>query len=141
MIQFYKDQTGRRLDPTLFSDKAENLAKDIHKAGLKDKPGKDGKFQLDKNKRTQIRKFYDEVVRLNSIAKNRTNAEAWDNIIPYVNMLIAKAAYAEGRKLVTGDFTSFMKDSICQIHGPEDLAVFTNLFEAFMGYYKQYDVS
>jgi len=135
MIQFYKDQTGRKLDPTLFSDKAEKLAKEIHTAGLNDRQ------RLDRNKRTQIRKFYDEVVRLNSIASRRKNAEEWDNIIPYVNMLIAKAAYAEGRKLVTVHFTSFMKDSIGQIRGPEDLAVFTNLFEAFMGYYKQYDAS
>jgi len=69
----------------------------------------------------------------------------WENIdniiIPYVNMLIAKAAYAEGRKLVSANFTSFMKDSIAQIRGREDLAVFTNLFEAFMGYYKKYDAS
>lgn len=135
MIQFYKDQTGRKLDPTLFSDKAEKLAKEIHTAGLNDRQ------RLDRNKRTQIRKFYDEVVRLNAIASRRKNAEEWDNIIPYVNMLIAKAAYAEGRKLVTGHFTSFLKDSIGQIHGPEDLAVFTNLFESFMGFYKQYDAS
>lgn len=140
MIQFYKDQTGRLLDPTLFSEKAEKLAKDILTAGLNDRTQR-----LERNKRTQIRKFYDEVVRLNSIANNRintdTNKEAWDNIIPYVNMLIAKAAYAEGRKLVSANFTSFMKDSIGQIRGPEDLAVFTNLFEAFMGFYKQYDAS
>ncbi|HLA28504.1 MAG TPA: type III-A CRISPR-associated protein Csm2 [Syntrophales bacterium] len=133
MIQFYKDQTGRLIDPTLFSKKAEKLAKDIHEEGIKERP--------ERNKRTQIRKFYDEVVRLNSIANNRSNAEAWDSIIPYVNMLIAKAAYAEGRKLVTGNFTSFMKDSIGQIRDSKDLAVFTNLFEAFMGFYKQYDAS
>ncbi|KAF0155753.1 MAG: csm22 [Syntrophaceae bacterium] len=135
MIQFYKDPTGRLLEPTLFSEKAEKLAKEIHAAGLNDRQ------RLERNKRTQLRKFYDEVVRLNSIASNRTNAEAWDNIIPYVNMLIAKTAYAEGRKLVTGNFTAFMKDSIGQIRGREDLAVFTNLFEAFMGFYKQYDAS
>ena len=139
MIQFYKDPTSRLLDPTLFSEKAEKLAKEIYNAGLKDKPGKDGKLQLEKNKRTQIRKFYDEVVRLNSIANRPGHKESWDNVAPYVNMIIAKAAYAEGRKLVTGNFTTFMKDSIGQIRGCEDLAVFTNLFEAFMGFYKQYD--
>jgi CRISPR-associated protein Csm2 len=135
MIQFYKDPIGRLLEPTLFSEKAEKLAKEIHTAGLNDRQ------RLERNKRTQLRKFYDEVVRLNSIANNRANAEAWDNIIPYVNMLIAKAAYAEGRKLVSSNFTIFMKDSIGQIRGREDLAVFTNLFEAFMGFYKQYDAS
>lgn len=135
MIQFYKDQTGRLLDPTLFSEKAENLAKEIHKAGLNDRQ------RLERNKRTQIRKFYDEVVRLNAIANRPGHKESWDNVAPYVNMIIAKAAYAEGRKLVTGNFTGFMKESIGQLRGPEDLAVFTNLFEAFMGFYKQYDVS
>ena len=74
------------MNPTLFSDVAEKFADKIYKSGLQKK-----------NKRTQIRKFYDEVIRLNSLANNKTNPEEWDNILPYVNMLIAKAAYAEGR--------------------------------------------
>ena len=136
MIGFYKDKEKRILNPTLFSDVAEKLADDIYKSGLRKK--RDGKHKLELNKRTQIRKFYDEVIRLNSLANNKTNPEKWDNILPYVNMLIAKVAYAEGRDNVTKDFTDFLKESVKQIRDSKDMLVFTNFFEAFMGFYRKY---
>lgn len=123
-VTFYKDNTKRTLKPDLFSTKADDLAKTLHEA--------DG----ERNKRTQLRKFYDEVLRLNSITK--TNPQDWDNILPYVNMLIAKATYAQGRKLVTEEFVEFMRKSVGQLQQPEDLDVFANFFEAFMGFYKKY---
>jgi len=123
-ITFYKDRDKRTIRPDLFSHTAEDLAKEFSQA------------ERNLNKRTQIRKFYDEVVRLNSHA--RANPDDWENILPYVNMLIAKGAYAEGRKLVTQEFVDFMKGSIEQVQEPEDLDVFTNFFEAFMGFYKKY---
>jgi len=125
-VTFYKDKENRKLRPELFSQTAENLAKSISSA--------DSSGRL--NKRTQLRKFYDEVLRLN--LQTKANPGDWDDILPYVNMLIAKGAYAEGRKLVTGEFVRFMQDSIQQIEKPEDLDVFANLFEAFMGFYKKY---
>lgn len=126
MISFYKDKEKRVLDPKLFSTTAEQWAKKIHESG-------GGKS----NKRTQIRKFYDEVVRYNTLAK--VNPGDWDNILPYINMLIAKAAYAKGRNnLITEDFVGLMKDCVEQIRDPRDLDVFANFFEAFMGFYRQY---
>ena len=129
MISFYKDKEKRVLDPKLFSTTAEQWAKKINESG-------GGKF----NKRTQIRKFYDEVVRYNTLAKvNKEDKKDWDNILPYINMLIAKAAYAKGRNnLVTEDFVGLLKDCVEQIRDPRDLDVFTNFFEAFMGFYRQY---
>lgn len=123
-VTFYKDKAKRTLKIDLFSTTAEELAKTLSQANER--------F----NKRTQLRKFYDEVLRLNSIAK--TSPHDWDNILPYVNMLIAKATYAEGRNLVTEEFVKFIKQSIGQLQLPEDLEVFTNFFEAFMGFYKKY---
>jgi CRISPR-associated protein Csm2 len=76
------------------------------------------------------------VLRLNSITK--TKPQDWDNILPYVNMLTAKATYAQGRKLVTEEFVEFMRKSVGQLQRPEDLDVFANFFEAFMGFYKKY---
>jgi len=122
-VTFYKDREERKLRPELFSKTAEDLAKQISEAGKS-------------NKGTQLRKFYDEVSRLNM--QTKTNPGDWDNILPYVNMLIAKGAYAEGRRLVTDEFVQFMKNSIEQIEKPADLDVFANLFEAFMGFYKKY---
>jgi CRISPR-associated protein Csm2 len=93
---------------------------------------------LDHNKRTQIRKFYDEVVRLNGNVKS--NPDDWDAVLPYINMLIAKAAYANGRnKLVTDDFVNLLKDCIAQVQKPADLDVFANFFESFMGFYRKYE--
>ncbi len=127
-VVFYKDPVKRLIQPTLFSDEAERLARSVAESG------KDQRGNLRKNKRSQIRKFYDEVLRLKSEAEN----EEWDNIHPYVNMLNAKAAYALGRDYITNEFLSFIKGSVDQIKRREDLDVFSNLFEAFMGFYKQY---
>ncbi|PIU32807.1 MAG: hypothetical protein COT06_00740 [Syntrophobacteraceae bacterium CG07_land_8_20_14_0_80_61_8] len=53
-------------------------------------------------------------------------------------MIIAKAAYAEGRKLVTENFVTFIRESVGQVQSAQDLDIFANLFEAFMGFYKKY---
>lgn len=121
---FYKDQQKKMIRPELFSQVADELAREVHEA------------DLNKNKRTQLRKFFDEVIRLNAMA--RSYPEEWDNILPLVNMIIAKAAYAEGRKLVTGDFVTFLKEAIHQVNTHRDLDVFANFFEAFMGFYRKY---
>lgn len=129
-ITLWKDRDNRKIDPVLFSVKAEDLAKKIAEdcRTIKGKP----------NKISQIRKFYDEVVRLNMEAKNakNNNTDHWDNILPLVNMLTAKTAYAKGRKLISENFLSFIRSSVEQVKDPEDLEVFANLFEAFYGFYK-----
>jgi len=127
-VEFYQDPVKRLIQPTLFSDQADKLAKGVADSG------KDQRGNLRKNKRSQIRKFYDEVLRLKASAENET----WENILPYVNMLNAKAAYALGRDYITLDFLAFIKESVAQIKEPADLDVFANLFEAFMGFYRQY---
>ncbi len=124
-IQFYKDKEKRVINPMLFSTIAEGWADTVHNSA-----GRDA------NKRSQLRKFYDEVLRLNTLVK--TNPSDWDNILPLVNMLIAKAVYAQGRSKVTEDFVRLLKNGIQQIQRKEDLEIFANFFEAFMGYYRKY---
>ena len=122
----WKDREKNLLDPELFSKKAETLAKKI---------AEDNKQSRNKeNKRSQIRKFYDETVRLDMLTKSRS--EEWVSVIPIVHMLTAKAAYAQGRKLISKNFMNFIKESVNQIERPEDLNVFCNFFEAFMGFYR-----
>ncbi|MGB9498177.1 MAG: type III-A CRISPR-associated protein Csm2 [Dissulfuribacterales bacterium] len=124
-ITLWKDRDNRKIDPVLFSEIAERLAIEL--------AGDAGRRT---NQISQIRKFYDEVVRLNMEVKN-SHANNWDNILPLVNMLIAKTAYANGRKkLVSDSFLSFIRSSVEQVKEPEDLEVFANLFEAFYGFYK-----
>ena len=122
MMKFYRDATVRTVRPEIFSRETEELA---------------SRLAAEKaNKRSQLRKFYDEVVRLNSLARN--NPTDWENVLPFVHMLVAKAAYAEGRGLVTGEFVDFIKGSVDQVNNSVDLDVFANVFEAFMGFYRKH---
>jgi CRISPR-associated protein Csm2 len=125
-IAFWNDDSKRKVDPKLFSEKAESLAKVLNK---------DHEATRNKaNKRTQIRKFYDEVLRLQ--AQGQAQADKWDAILPQVHMITAKAAYALGRELVSENFVVFIRESVDQIQNPQDLTVFANFFEAFMGFYR-----
>lgn len=125
-IIFWKDKENGKVDPTLFSNTAEKLAKELAEDCRASKNRE--------NKRTQIRKFYDEVIRLDMAAKARP--QEWENILPLVHMLTAKAAYAKGRRLVSDNFVTFIRASIKQISGHKDLELFANFFEAFIGFYR-----
>ncbi|WKZ15878.1 MAG: type III-A CRISPR-associated protein Csm2 [Candidatus Jettenia caeni] len=127
-IKFYKDEDKKLIDPDLFSGRADTLAKKIY-----DEARTSNKL----NKPTQIRKFYDEVLRFDSMLK--TNPADFDNILPYLKMLNAKAAYAMGRDLVSKGFKDFISNSLNQIKDKNDFDIFASFFEAFMGYYKFYD--
>ena len=98
--------------------------------------GNENKNQSRLNKRTQIRKFYDEVLRLNGLALS--TQVPWDSVLPQVHMLVAKTAYAKGRELVSQNFLNFIQDSVGQVQSKDDLRVFADFFEAFMGFYRLY---
>ncbi len=125
-INFWKDKSKKQLDYDLFSSKADTLAKEIFNQGSNKT-----------NKPTQIRKFYDEVLRFDSMLK--TNPSEFENILPYLKMLNAKAAYSMGRDLISKGFKDFISNSLNQIKDKDDFDAFAGLFEAFMGYYKFYD--
>ena len=129
-ISFWKDKSKKQVDPDLFSGRADVLAKKIYDEQRQSKGEK-------ANKPTQIRKFYDEVLRFDSMLKS--NPADFDNILPYLKMLNAKAAYAMGRDLVSKGFKDFISNSLNQINDKDDFDAFAGLFEAFMGYYKFYD--
>ncbi|RMF92693.1 MAG: type III-A CRISPR-associated protein Csm2 [Candidatus Schekmanbacteria bacterium] len=123
-IEFWKDKENKVINPQLFSEIADREAKKVHNAGE------------NRNKPSQIRKFYDEVLRYDSIIKSEQGK--FEEILPYINMLKAKAAYALGRKHITEEFKELISDCLSQIHNKEDFDVFVNFFESFMGYYRFY---
>lgn len=130
-IEFWKEKEKELVDPALFSTHAEALAKELandHESSRK-------KF----NKRTQIRKFFDEVVRLDMTAKSRP--EEWHSILPLVHMMTAKAAYARGRDLISDNFLKFIKESVNQVQERKDLSIFATFFEAFIGFYRMHGPS
>jgi len=128
-IKFWKDKDKKQIDPDLFSEKAEILAKKIFE---------EGKRNNKLNKPTQIRKFYDEVVRFDNIVK--ASPSEFETMLPYLKMLNAKAAYAMGRDLISKGFKDFISSSLKQIKDKDDFEAFAGLFESFIGYYKFYAV-
>ncbi len=130
IIQLWRNEEAKEarvLDPALFFQTAEQLAKDIDIEGQANRGNP-------RNKSTQLRRFFDELVRLNMQAQAKE--EDWGMIKPRVHMIVAKAAYAKGRDLVTDKFVTLVRDGISQVDSREDLQVFTNFFESFMGFYK-----
>ena len=126
-LKLWKDKSKKLLEPDLFSVKAENLAKKV---------SDEGGDRV--NKPSQIRKFYDEVIRFKSEIK--INPSEFSERLPYLQMLNAKAAYASGRNLVSNSFKDFISSALSQVKDKDDFDAFSGFFEAFMGYYKFYDV-
>lgn len=124
-IQFWQDPAKRLIDPMLFSEKAEELAKLI---------ASDRRMESGANKPTQIRKFYDEVIRFKGICVS--DPENFPAVLPYIKMLNAKIAYAQGRKLITSNFGLFINKSLKQVNNKDDFEIFCSFFEAFIGFYK-----
>ena len=130
-IQLWVNREKRELDPFLFSKIAQEKAKKI------DSEGRDSRGREKKNTSSQLRRFFDDISRLNIQAQ--ANNDQWKMIKPQVHMMVAKMAYAEGRGMVTKSFVNLFGDTIREeIVEKDDLRVFANFFEAFMGFYKSY---
>ncbi len=87
------------------------------------------------NKPSQIRKFYDELC----LWETKVNLEParFDDYLPFILMLNAKAAYAKGRRLVDANFVKLIGDSLKQVKDPDTLRICKLFFEAFLGFYKE----
>jgi CRISPR-associated protein Csm2 len=118
-------KTEKKLDPELFNTIAQDWAKEI--------AGNDPR-KTD-NKPTQLRKFYDEIVLWDN--KVLMHPEKFDDYLPFIRMLNAKAAYAKGRKLVDDKYVGLLFSGLQQVTDPETLHTFKLFMEAFMGFYKQ----
>lgn len=126
-IKFGKDK------PTeIFSDIAQRAAQHI-----KTDP-KSGHFNKDNNKTTQLRKFYDELVMWNDrVQQAREHKESkFQELVPFIKMLKAKVAYAEGRKHINSHFSDIFNRSIDQSNTSETLRDAKLFMEAVMGYCK-----
>jgi CRISPR-associated protein Csm2 len=111
------------LDPELFSTIAKNAAQRIAQGG--------SRF----NKSSQLRRFYDELCMWEE--KTAREPEKFAEYLPFIRMLNAKAAYAEGRGLVNRDFVSLLQHTLMEANSAETLTICKYFWEAFMGFYKQ----
>jgi len=111
------------LDPDLFSTIAQNAAQRIASGGTR------------VNKSSQLRRFYDELCMWEE--KTTREPEKFAEFLPFIRMLNAKAAYAEGRDLVNRDFVSLLQHTLKEVNSAETLTICKYFWEAFMGFYKQ----
>jgi len=88
-----------------------------------------------KNKSTQLRKYYDELLMWEQ--KIKQNSANYADYLPLIKMINAKVAYAEGRSLVSKEFVELMRHCLKELTDkPESFKTCKLFFEAFMGFYK-----
>ena len=120
---------GEGLNELIFADIAQDKARVVAAAG-----------EGTKNKSTQLRKFYDELVMWQEKVGLEQNAEArqarYRELAPYIKMLTAKVAYARARNHVDVCFEKLFGHVVRQIQCPETLQHAKLFIEAFMGFYK-----
>lgn len=110
-------------DDKIFSDYPEELAKLVAE-------------NRNANNRTQIRKFYDELVMWDDKV-NLVEVE-YGKYKVLLKMMKAKIAYSKGRKHIDDRFMLFFNKSMDQVDSAQKLRQFKLFFEAFMGYYRIY---
>jgi CRISPR-associated protein Csm2 len=120
------------ISENLFASIAEDKAITVARAGGRNK-----------NKSTQLRKFYDELVMWFEKVQQERTKEAkvgkYTEIAPFVKMMNAKVAYAKGRDHVDTCFEQMFSHLIRQIDSPETLKHAKLFMEAFMGFYKVHE--
>lgn len=121
-------QFGKQIPAELFSTIAEQCAQVVAASGGKDS-----------NKRTQLRKFYDELVMWHDKVyqvRGISREETYNQAAPFIQMLNAKAAYAQARNHVDDEFKLLFSACVKKIDSAETLQQCKLFFEAFMGYYR-----
>lgn len=124
----------------LIADKAQEVADNITKDRFvntkkKDEYGKEQEISIDKyNKFTQIRRYYDELLKLSSKAEDEKTD--FNRILPAVYLIASQCAYARGKDLVGDYFYAFIKEYILAIKNKEDLNRCVMFMEAVLGYYR-----
>lgn len=121
---------GKEISAELFNEVAQEKARLVAEAGR----------GSNKNKSTQLRRFYDDLVMWNDrVQAELTPAERerkYTELAPYIKMLNAKVAYAKGRKHVDDTFAAIYGRCIKEIRDVETLKHGKLFIEAFMGFYK-----
>ncbi len=92
-------------------------------------------------KNTQIRNFYDQVLKLYEQSKRLKDEEFVTDLLPFVKMLNSKVAYAKtrtssGKPLINNEFAQMMNSCINQVKNKNDLQTFKLFFESVIGFHK-----
>ena len=88
-----------------------------------------------KNKTSQLRGFYDEVITWDQRSK-QWDEQQFQAQLPLIKMLNAKVAYAKGRNLVDNNYFSLIRHLLGQVKEKKHLHSLKLFLEAFHGFYK-----
>jgi len=118
MASYYLDENNK-IKPELLESEAEKQAQKF--SGLNT---------------TQLRKFFNEVKALEKRLKDYSYSDEYFNeLIPLIKMLKAKASYAYGRNNISLTFKNFIIENIDKIKSKNDFKAFILYFEAIVGYF------
>jgi len=129
---FYSSIDLNNVSSDLFSDIPERIAKRLA-------------TNTSSNKPTQLRNFFNEIVMWEERSKEKSEKQFKSEILPFLRMMKAKAAYAHGRNnknndprkgLVDRDFLNLINHCLDQVKDKKTLTHFKLFMESFMGFYK-----
>lgn len=115
---------GDSINPELFNTIAKDAAGKVAAAANR-------KF----NKPTQLRRFYDELCLWEQ--RVAMQPDSFQTCLPFIRMMNAKAAYAQGRELVERTYVSLLHHTLSQVSDAKRLTTCKLFWEAFTGFYKQ----
>lgn len=95
----------------------------------------------EQNKASQIRRFYDEVLRY-AVKHQGTGDPGRDEAsfqrdLPFIRMICARVAYAKERGHVDDNFLRFIQDCMRKVKSAKDLQMFKTMFEAVIAFSKK----
>lgn len=125
---FWEDQEKGILKPNLFSVTAKIATEVVHNEGEATKI----------NSPTQIRKFYDEVIRYKTQCLTK-DEDFFKQKLPYIKMINAKLSYSKARGHIGPECCKLFSDLIGSVKNKKEFLVFADFFEAFIAYYRQYE--
>lgn len=111
---------------TLLTQDAEEFAKKIV-----------DKSNSTKDTSNQIRRFYDELIKIQTKSKEDCNNFA--TYKPAIYILISRASYSYAKGTLSKEFKEFLDKRIRSIGNQKDLDNFILFFEAIIGYMKYYE--
>ena len=118
---YYHDDEKKKLKKEYIIDYSKNIAEALDREGGRER-----------NKRSQIRKFYDYLLRTEQ--KLYLNQNDFLSIEADLAELEPYAFYAKTRGVVSEFFLSFIKENIKAIHDEKDIRAFVRHFEAVMAF-------
>lgn len=119
ILEFYVDNEKKKLNKEWMEKECEEWGE---------------KFHFDRVKSSQIRKFYGDVLAMESKAET----QEFEIILPQIKMLKSKTAYASSpnkSSRIPKSFKDFLNKMVDRINDKKDLKAFKLIFEAILGFY------